>query len=47
MSVFGIVMTVLMCACGVAVVVYIIGIFLRRDHKSIAETIRGNDEKYE
>ncbi|MDE5614963.1 MAG: hypothetical protein K2N31_06950 [Treponemataceae bacterium] len=47
MSVFGIVMTALMCACGVAVVVYIVGIFLRRDHKSIAETIRGNDEKYE
>ena len=47
MSVFGIVMTVLMCACGVAVVVYIVSIFLRRDHKSIAETIRGSDEKYE
>ncbi|MCH5288465.1 MAG: hypothetical protein J1E32_00955 [Treponema sp.] len=47
MSVFGIVMTVVMAALGVAAVAYLVVIFLRRDHKSIAEVIRGNDEKYE
>ena len=47
MNVFGIVATVVVAGLVVLMIVALVRMIFKPDHKSVMEHLRGNDEKYE